>query len=91
MLVRRPGRSVPGAPLSWWFVDSVQRTWVRGRWATHEDVRAALDLVDIRRADADARMEPAEPMALVCTHANHDVCCAVRGRPIAAPDDGARR
>ncbi|MGA8047142.1 MAG: sucrase ferredoxin [Dermatophilaceae bacterium] len=84
MLVRRPGRAVPGAPLSWWFVDSVRRTWVRGQWATPEDVRGALDLVDIRRADADARMVPAEPMALVCTHAKHDVCCAVRGRPIAA-------
>src|SRR5690606_35152795 len=84
MLVRRPGRAVPGAPLSWWFVDSVQGTWVRGEWATADDVRAALDLVDIRRAEADSRMVPAEPTALVCTHAKHAVCCAVRGRPIAA-------
>jgi hypothetical protein len=84
MLVRRPGRAVPGTPLSWWYVDSVHRTWVRGHWATNDDVRAALDLIDIRRAEARERMEPAEPMALVCTHSKHDVCCAVRGRPIAA-------
>jgi (2Fe-2S) ferredoxin len=84
MLVRRPGRVAAGSPRSWWFVDSVHRTWVRGRWSSSDDVRTALDLIDIRRADADARMVPADPMALVCTHAKHDVCCAVRGRPIAA-------
>lgn len=84
MLVRRPGRSDPRAPRSWWFVDSIARTWVRGRWAGVEDVRAALDLVDVRRAEATSEMTAAEPMILVCAHAKHDVCCAVRGRPIAA-------
>ncbi|MCA1781237.1 MAG: sucrase ferredoxin [Dermatophilaceae bacterium] len=84
MLVRRPGRADPEAPRSWWFVDSVEGTWMRGEWATTEDVRHALDLVDVARADATARMTPADPMILVCAHAKHDVCCAVRGRPVAA-------
>jgi hypothetical protein len=84
MLVRRPGRLVQGAPRSWWFVDSVHRTSTRGRWSTLTEVRGALDLVDGVAADAASRMSAAEPMVLVCTHAKHDVCCAVRGRPIAA-------
>lgn len=84
MLVRRPGRTELGAPRSWWFVDSVEQTWVRGEWSTTEDVRAALDLVDVSRRAATAAMTPADPMILVCAHAKHDVCCAVRGRPIAA-------
>lgn len=85
MLVRRPGRSeAAAAAWRWWFVDSVTQSAVAGFWSTMEDVSGALDLVDIRRAAADERMTPAEPMVLVCAHAKHDVCCAVRGRPIAA-------
>ncbi|MDO5501928.1 MAG: sucrase ferredoxin [Actinomycetia bacterium] len=85
MLVRRPGRADPArsAPHAWWFVDSVTQAWVRGTWRDEDDVRAALDLVDRRRAEATAQMTPADPMLLVCAHAKHDVCCAVRGRPIA--------
>lgn len=89
MLVRRPGREVVATAWSWWFVDSVSSTWTTGLWATVEDVAGVLDLVDVRRDEANARMTPADPMILVCTHAKHDVCCAVRGRPIAA--DLARR
>lgn len=84
MLVRRPGRTGPDAPRSWWFIDSIERTSLRGEWTTNDDVRRALDLVDVARDDARSRMTPAEPMILVCAHAKHDVCCAVRGRPIAA-------
>lgn len=84
MLVRRPGRGSAATAWSWWFIDSVALTWVRGTWATVEDVSAALDLVDVDRDGATDRMTPAEPMILVCAHAKHDVCCAVRGRPIAA-------
>ena len=84
MLVRRPGRTDPEAPRSWWFVDSLAGTWIHGEWATNDDVRRALDLVDVAREEARARMTPARPMVLVCAHAKHDVCCAVRGRPIAA-------
>lgn len=34
--------------------------------------------------DASAGTALAGPLALVCTHARHDQCCAVRGRPVAA-------
>ena len=86
MLVRRPGRAAdPGSSQrSWWFIDSLARTSLAGSWSGEQDVPAVLDLVDVGRGDAIALMAPAEPMVLVCTHAKHDVCCAVRGRPIAA-------
>lgn len=84
MLVRRPGRSNTDAARSWWFVDSLARTAVRGTWETDADVEQVLDLVDRNRAWAVEQAGPAEPMVLVCVHAKHDVCCAVRGRPIAA-------
>ena len=84
MLLRRPGRVEPGASRSWWFIDSVEQTSMRGEWSSAADVRAALDLVDVSRDAATAAMTDAEPMILVCAHAKHDVCCAVRGRPIAA-------
>ena len=89
MLVRRPGRSNDAAR-GWWFVDSLARTEVKGTWATAQDVERILDLVDRDRASAVEQATPAETMILVCTHSKHDVCCAVRGRPIAA-DLAARR
>lgn len=85
MLVRRPGRSTAdGDSRSWWFVDSLARTSISGQWSTTEDAGRALDVVDRGRAAMIPQMVPAEPMVLVCTHAKHDVCCAVRGRPMAA-------
>jgi len=80
LLVRRPGRRVPGAEEHHWFaVDTVRRTWVRGTW------RTAADLLEAARAlgaALSASHEDAEPMVLVCTHGIRDACCALRGRPI---------
>ena len=80
LLVRRPGRRVPGAEEQHWFaVDTVRRTQVRGTW------RTATDLLDAARAvgaPLSASHDDAEPMVLVCTHGIRDTCCAVRGRPI---------
>jgi hypothetical protein len=80
LLVRRPGRRIPGAEEHHWFaVDTVRRTWVRGTW------RTATDLLEAARslgATLSSSHEDAEPMVLVCTHGIRDACCAVRGRPI---------
>lgn len=46
------------------------------RWAVAEPRRGR-----IRWGEADWTTEP---IVLVCTHARHDVCCGVRGRPVAA-------
>ena len=49
------------------------------RWGAVED---PADLVDLP-LDGSAGELSAEPVLLVCTHARHDQCCAVRGRPVA--------
>ena len=84
LLVRRPGRHVlppAGVPKAWALADlRPGREHVRwGTWGVEHDL---LDL-DL---DAELIREPAGPqrVALVCTHGRHDVCCAVRGRPVAA-------
>jgi len=82
LLVRRPGRRLPGEdPHSWFAIDTIRRTRVRGSWRTADDLREAAHALGMPLSDSD---EDADPMVLVCTHATRDACCAVRGRPIAA-------
>ncbi|GAB3441048.1 sucrase ferredoxin [Phycicoccus ginsengisoli] len=54
----------------------------------HEDRpagdRPAGDRPDEDRSPADRPAGDRGPQLLVCTHGRHDVCCAVRGRPVAA-------
>ncbi|MDP9821520.1 sucrase ferredoxin [Nocardioides massiliensis] len=51
--------------------------------ASWEDV-AALDVAALG-AGRSPRLTPTDELvALVCTHGRHDVCCAERGRPVAA-------
>jgi hypothetical protein len=59
-----------------------------GRVETPEDLLqlpfgalASGDLAAVRTALPQFR--PSEPVFLVCTNGRHDVCCAVRGRPVA--------
>lgn len=50
------------------------------RWGTVEDPAELLELP----LDGSAGEPSERPAFLVCTHARHDRCCAVRGRPVAA-------
>ncbi|HET8601382.1 MAG TPA: sucrase ferredoxin [Segeticoccus sp.] len=73
-------------------------TQVWGRWRHEDDLLgAAPALGEVRHTGAGAgrcteATEAAEatadaehdPLFLVCAHGRHDVCCAVRGRPVAA-------
>lgn len=90
LLIRRPGRTPARSDgLAWCVVDPpVPRPVVWGRWAQDTDLLQAADL--LRRSgqpqdpsDAPPSGEPGR-LLLVCTHGRHDVCCAVRGRPVAA-------
>lgn len=49
------------------------------RWGAVEDPADLLDLP----LDGSAGVASDQPVLLVCTHARHDQCCAVRGRPVA--------
>jgi (2Fe-2S) ferredoxin len=49
------------------------------RWGVVDDPAELVDLP----LDGSAGSPSDAPVALVCTHARHDQCCAVRGRPVA--------
>lgn len=94
MLIRRPGRSGDDdASGRRWCVIQKQTAGeprvVWGRAATDADLVAAAGLF----ADPETAVEriadpgaglPGPRILLVCTHGRKDVCCAVRGRPVAA-------
>ncbi|GAA1932548.1 sucrase ferredoxin [Nocardioides hwasunensis] len=78
LFVRRHGREGAADRLTG------PRRWFRSRagavrtglWQHPDDLLASL---------GDAGGEAyAEPLLLVCTHGVHDLCCAVKGRPVAA-------
>ena len=78
LLIRRPGRRPAGhAPRMLLLVDQATRRAWQGTWRQPEDVDAAVRRIGRPLPD------PAPPVVLVCTHAKHDQCCAIRGRPVA--------
>ncbi|MFI0241140.1 sucrase ferredoxin [Streptomyces sp. NPDC016845] len=80
LLIRRHGRLLPGGGPRRWAVlrhgtDGADRQ-VWGAWSRDQDLAAIVDALD-------APGEPGHPpVVLVCAHGLHDVCCAVRGRPV---------
>lgn len=83
VLIRRPGRAaVPGPPEQRrWTVLDVDGRQQWGTWRRSDDLRAAGRALLHGPADSVGGHAP-EPLFLVCTHGRHDVCCAVRGRPV---------
>jgi hypothetical protein len=90
-LIRRPGRhAAPRRPHpigeqgshAWALADPYAGVVRWGRWRSEHDLRG-IDLTAPFDPARDAATGE-QRLALVCTHARHDVCCAVRGRPVAA-------
>ena len=80
-LIRRPSRHprTPG-PFRWAVAD------IRpGREGIRWNVAETLD--ELVHGPWDVAAGEGEPVALVCCHSKHDVCCALRGRPVAAALD----
>lgn len=48
------------------------------RWGVVDDPRMLLEIP----LDGTAGEESSDPVIAVCTHARHDQCCAVKGRPV---------
>ncbi|MGI8948428.1 MAG: sucrase ferredoxin [Ornithinimicrobium sp.] len=92
MLIRRPGRRTSPVCLehSWCVVDAgAADPVVWGSWSYDDDLDSAVHLLSERAGGGSApppvRAPAREPeLLLVCTHGRHDVCCATRGRPVAA-------
>jgi (2Fe-2S) ferredoxin len=85
LLIRRPGRALPGGLRSWAVADSAA-PGTSPVWGVWEHDRDLLDAVPFLRSGlpTDAGDASPDPVLLVCAHGRHDVCCAVRGRPVAA-------
>jgi hypothetical protein len=79
LLIRRPGR-IDRRAARRWILTALDSTTVTSRWRTDHDL---LDAADALTAASPRQMETSEPLILVCTHGVHDVCCALRGRPVA--------
>jgi hypothetical protein len=79
LLIRRPGERTP-AERRWAVYDVKQRRSHWGNWSTEAD----LDALVAAAASAPSDRWSAEPAVLVCTHARHDACCGLRGRPVAS-------
>lgn len=91
-LIRRPGRhadaphgSAHTAYLAW----AGASPWLLELSVTDPATLLDVDLDALARGDRDAVLAtapgaaPAEPVLLLCTNGRRDVCCAVRGRPVA--------
>lgn len=88
MLIRRPGaRPEPGHPTRRWYaVDTASdRPVLSGTAQSDGDLVCAAESFAQWPPEA-AQAAPADDpgVVLVCTHGLKDVCCAVRGRPVAA-------
>jgi hypothetical protein len=84
LMIRRHGRSTPdGLTVFAAFADA------RAPWVETTVLSEPAELLDLDLAALGAGRSPgltphSDPLFLVCTHGKHDICCAERGRPIAA-------
>ena len=91
-LIRRPGPHADDhhevghtAYLAW----AGDGPWLLRLVVTDPATLLDVDLDALARGDRDAVLaatpgaEPADPVLLLCTNGRRDVCCAVRGRPVA--------
>jgi hypothetical protein len=85
LLVRRPGRHAqpPRDAVRAWALVDTRPGYADVRWGVwrHEHELLEIDLTAPERLPAH-RQGP-QHLALVCTQGRHDLCCAVRGRPVA--------
>ncbi len=76
-LIRRPGRHPRTQGPFRWAIADIRPGHEGIRWNLGESLEEVL-------AD-NWHVEPGgDPVAIVCAHSKHDVCCALRGRPVAA-------
>lgn len=92
MLIRRPGRETDTVAQHrrWCVVDTAAPQPVRWGWAEDDaDLVRAAELFagahpQVCLAPEDERPAGEPQLLMVCTHGRKDVCCATRGRPVAA-------
>ncbi|QWC86831.1 hypothetical protein KLP28_05665 [Nocardioidaceae bacterium] len=88
LLIRRHGRTgrdqgAQGVRVmaSW---SGPEMSWLERRTLADLDELLTVDLAGLVRGERPGWQPVEEPVVLVCTHGRRDVCCAERGRPVAA-------
>jgi hypothetical protein len=91
LLVRRHGRRTSEGPRRWTVLGHAGGLLASGTWSDDGSGRpdagllAAATALAAGSGTSQRPDEPTQlPLLLVCAHGRHDVCCAVRGRPVAA-------
>ena len=78
LLIRRPAEKRIPDVRRWAVYDAKGQRSLWGSWSTEDELGAL-----VAAATTTSDRWNAEPAVLVCTHARHDACCGVRGRPVA--------
>jgi hypothetical protein len=79
LTIRRPGRTPRGVIRRWAIADCAPgRESLRWGRFTQD-----AELLELPLGGSEGQVDD-RPTYLVCTHSKHDVCCALRGRPVAA-------
>ncbi|MET9494174.1 sucrase ferredoxin [Streptomyces sp. NPDC006552] len=80
LLIRRHGRRAAEGPRRWAVLRHGVNGAYRQSWGTWDRAEELTGIVGALDAPGDLGHPP---VVLVCAHGLHDVCCAVRGRPVA--------
>lgn len=80
LLIRRHGRRTAAGPNRWAVLRYENSGAHRQQWGTWRRDEDLAQLVTALDAPGELGWPP---VVLVCAHGQHDVCCAVRGRPVA--------
>jgi hypothetical protein len=79
LLMRRPSQRERGLGERRWAITDARTQRIRwGTWDRESDLLAIAEA-----ADTDPEGWGREPVILVCTHARHDACCGIHGKPVA--------
>jgi hypothetical protein len=85
LLIRRPGRQRPaaGSPRRAWALADTAPDAERVLWGSWERADDLLGLDLAAALPATAAASGPQRVVLTCTNGKRDLCCAVRGRPVA--------
>ena len=84
LMIRKHGRSAPRDITVFAAYADPASPWLETACLTDPSELLDLDLVALGRGRSPGLAPHPSPLFLVCTHGKHDVCCAERGRPVAA-------
>ena len=85
LLIRRPGRDLPGRRRCFLAHTGRAVRWIEERPLDDPAELLDLDLTGVREGERPRFGDLlGDPLHLVCTNGRHDRCCATHGRPLAA-------